>query len=65
MHHTDPIAPETPLEPDITLTPPKGLSPLAHELWLVASRTSYEHGFSAGYFNRLARVAREFVEAES
>lgn len=64
MHQPAP-APESPLLPDLDITPPKGMTPLARELWVVASRTDYEAAFDAGYYNRLARVAREFVEAEA
>lgn len=66
MNATHQLAPEAPLlDPIDGLTLPEGMTPLARELWVVASRTAYGQADNGGYYNRLARVAREFVEAGS
>lgn len=54
------LAPEPELLPDLHLTPPAGLDPLARQFWFVASRTSVEP--PAGFYNRLSRIAREHSE---
>lgn len=56
----DHLVPEPELLPDLHLTPPVGLDPLARQLWLAASRTMAEP--PAGYYNRLSRIAREHFE---